>query len=191
MSRQHIYGQHIYEIEDSVNPEKSIFLTSFYGDERGRCIQVSIATGIGHHQFVELPLDKATDLMHALDVGINGEMAVPSKIKDLLVGCSPKRDPIAWQLIADRLVMFGKGLGTNLKVAELPMGDGFIASFPDVEVKDRDVLISDHGRGATPEAAAADYAKQLSGRLLVLNAMGSLRREVVCPDLTHYGGITR
>lgn len=59
----------------------------------------------------------------------------------------------------------------------------FYASFKDIEVKGDHVLIGAHGNGATEDSAMADYAKQISGKCLVMYAYQKERREIWAPEL--------
>lgn len=57
----------------------------------------------------------------------------------------------------------------------------WIASFKNVETKDcssSGVLSGTYGNGATQAKAIADYARQLSGRLLIIGAYTPDRREI-------------
>jgi hypothetical protein len=54
----------------------------------------------------------------------------------------------------------------------------FYASFESVETKEPGVLVSTYGNGDTPEQAVADYAHQLSGRVLVIRSHQPSRREI-------------
>lgn len=61
----------------------------------------------------------------------------------------------------------------------------YIASFKGAEViRTRGVLSSDYGNGDTEEQAIADYATQISGFTLVLNAYSCKRKEIKVPELT-------
>ena len=51
-----------------------------------------------------------------------------------------------------------------------------------VEVMDRGALRSEFGAGETPEKALRDYAKQIAGRRIAINAMSSTRREFDVPE---------
>lgn len=58
----------------------------------------------------------------------------------------------------------------------------FIASFKHAEVKGDGVLSSMYGDGDTPEVAITNYAQQIRGETLVINAYTQQRREVRCPN---------
>jgi len=60
----------------------------------------------------------------------------------------------------------------------------YYAEFEDCEVKQGVGLRSEYGNGRTPEDAMADYARNISGKLLVLNAFGPNRREIQAPIIT-------
>jgi len=60
----------------------------------------------------------------------------------------------------------------------------YYAQFEDCEVKKGVCLLSEYGNGGTPEEAMANYAQEISGALLVLNAFGPNRREIQAPILT-------
>jgi hypothetical protein len=63
----------------------------------------------------------------------------------------------------------------------------FIVKFEGCETQDSassDVLAGTYGSGKTWEAAAADYALRISGKLLVFEAYGdAARQEFQCPQL--------
>jgi len=50
------------------------------------------------------------------------------------------------------------------------------------EHKSSGALISSHGNGPTPQQAINNYLDQIRGKVLVLNAMGTDRREYEVPD---------
>lgn len=62
--------------------------------------------------------------------------------------------------------------------------DRYYASFRNVEVKDGCILSSPYGNGAMPAKAIADYAPQLSNKIIVIDAMRESRREVTTPVVT-------
>lgn len=53
----------------------------------------------------------------------------------------------------------------------------WIASFDKVESKDGCVLTGEYGNGATPDEAISDYARKITGKLLVYDACGENRKE--------------
>ena len=59
------------------------------------------------------------------------------------------------------------------------------AYFEDAETKDGPMLIDTYGDGGTPEEAIADYARRISGKLLVINAHQKSRREIQVPRLVY------
>jgi len=61
----------------------------------------------------------------------------------------------------------------------------YYAQFRDVDVKDGAVLRGTFGNGRTPEAAMANYAKEISGKLLVKDwHKPDERKEFHAPELT-------
>lgn len=60
----------------------------------------------------------------------------------------------------------------------------YYAKFEGRDIKDGAVLCSAFGDGRTPGEAMANYAKEISGALLVLNAFGPNRREIQAPIIT-------
>lgn len=60
----------------------------------------------------------------------------------------------------------------------------FFAEFQCCEVKEGRVLCSYYGDGPTPEAAMEDYARRISGKLLVMNAYSPTRKEIQAPHFT-------
>lgn len=60
----------------------------------------------------------------------------------------------------------------------------FYAHFENAEVKDGIILIGNFGNGHTPKEAIENYAKEISGKLLVIRAMSKKnRREIYVPVL--------
>ena len=72
-------------------------------------------------------------------------------------------------------------LGLKIVVIKLSVSHNapnrHFACFPNVQLKKDGMLVSETGNGPTPEAAIDDYAKKISGRLLVIDAMSETRRE--------------
>jgi hypothetical protein len=62
----------------------------------------------------------------------------------------------------------------------------YYARFSDCEVADQGFLVSIHGNGNTPEAAIADYAREISGKALAENARSSQRRDIQVPTLVDH-----
>jgi hypothetical protein len=60
----------------------------------------------------------------------------------------------------------------------------WFAYFDDVEVKDGSVLIGTHGNGPTQAQAIKAYAREISGKCLVVDAFNrETRREIYAPEL--------
>ena len=57
----------------------------------------------------------------------------------------------------------------------------WLFSLHSVEVKDGHLLVGTCGRGKTLAAAKKDYAKQLQGKMIVVNAMTINRQEYLLP----------
>jgi hypothetical protein len=66
------------------------------------------------------------------------------------------------------------------KYADLPQ---FYARFKNAEIKEDALLRGAFGDGSTPEAAIKNYAVEISGKLLVIDAYGKERREIRVPIL--------
>jgi hypothetical protein len=66
-----------------------------------------------------------------------------------------------------------------------PGHDHWYACFknPSVEIKHGGCLRSTFGNGHTPNKAIRDYAEEISGTTLVIDAMGPNRREIKVPTL--------
>lgn len=60
----------------------------------------------------------------------------------------------------------------------------FHASFANTEVKEGKCLAGVYGDGRTQARARKAYAEAISGKLLVVNATGLNRREILVPNLT-------
>lgn len=60
----------------------------------------------------------------------------------------------------------------------------YYAHFRRAETKDGRMLCGEHGNGHSPAFAVAQYAQAISGKLLVIDAMGKNRREIRVPRLT-------
>ena len=63
------------------------------------------------------------------------------------------------------------------------VADKFYARFKRCEIKVGYCLKSSFGDGSSPEHAIANYAKEISGKLLVIDAMSTGRKEIQCPEL--------
>jgi hypothetical protein len=50
------------------------------------------------------------------------------------------------------------------------------------ETKDRGCLVGTYGNGDTQEGAIADYARELIGKVLVVDSGTTDRREIQCPN---------
>lgn len=87
------------------------------------------------------------------------------------------------------LVMLGKMIGSELKYIEVPeinphAPDGatvWHVCFPKTETKTDGILRSAFGTGSTKAMARIDYANEIRGKLLVLNAYKSSRRSFLVP----------
>lgn len=64
----------------------------------------------------------------------------------------------------------------------------FYANFKNTETKEGACLCGTHGNGGTEAQAMADYAKLISGKLLVVGAFTESRREIYVPELTAIDG---
>lgn len=56
--------------------------------------------------------------------------------------------------------------------------------FESVEIKDRNLLISAIGNGDTETEAVIDFARQISDKLIVIDAYASTRKQIQVPKLT-------
>lgn len=80
------------------------------------------------------------------------------------------------------LAAFGLEHGLELEVRQCPWG--IATSFRSSEVRDgTHMLLSSYGAGGTESESACDYARRISGALLVVNAMLDTRREIRVPLL--------
>ena len=64
----------------------------------------------------------------------------------------------------------------------------FSARFSHAGVQDGTLLKSISGKGATEDLAIGNYAREISGRLIVIDSMGADRREIEVPKLARWGG---
>ena len=82
---------------------------------------------------------------------------------------------------------FADELGLKMVVRERSVNrdapNRYFAYFPSVEIKNGGMLVGVCGNGPTPEEAIDGYAKKISGKLLVIDAMSETRREVYAPLL--------
>lgn len=58
----------------------------------------------------------------------------------------------------------------------------YFAHFKDSDVSEPGVLIGRYGNGASPEKAIEQYARELIGARLVIDAYTPERREIQCPN---------
>lgn len=84
----------------------------------------------------------------------------------------------------ETLIEFGDRHGLSLDVRERGHSSSprYYVSFPNVEIMERGMLASYHGDGDTPDAAAADYARQLAGRRIAIDAYTDERVEIDVPN---------
>lgn len=59
----------------------------------------------------------------------------------------------------------------------------YYAHFRDAEVREGSLLIGVFGDGSTPREAITNYAREISLRNLIIDAMGEARREIPVPRL--------
>lgn len=60
----------------------------------------------------------------------------------------------------------------------------WIASLKGAEVMENGMLVSEYGDSTRPDWALRDYAKKISGKRIVVNAMTESRKEYNVPELT-------
>ena len=78
---------------------------------------------------------------------------------------------------------FARSHGLQLDVEFRETCGDFTAFFYGVEVKRDCFLIGEYGYGKTPLQAKRSYAERISGKRLVVDAMGPSRREFTAPRL--------
>lgn len=81
------------------------------------------------------------------------------------------------------LTAFADLHGLNMTIRERDTADPeaanrFFASFDNTETKGGFFLKGSYGNGATPEDAMEDYAKEINGKMLVVDAYAKNRREI-------------
>ena len=81
-------------------------------------------------------------------------------------------------------VEFADKHNLDLKMG-IDVSGNFYCSFVNAEYKDGVVLVSSSGRGETEEEAIKNYAKEISRKLLVIDAYTSSRREIQVPVLSY------
>lgn len=84
------------------------------------------------------------------------------------------------------LEQFADEHGLVMKVHERTARDcpgRFYAYFEHAEIKDGHMLVGAFGNGRTEDEAIQSYAKEISGRALVLNSYTVERKEIVVPIL--------
>lgn len=77
--------------------------------------------------------------------------------------------------------------GLEMEVHEREHFNDFYAHFKRGEIKEGSMLCGTSGSGPTPEAAIADYAKKIYGKLLVIGAWTPKRKEYHVPNLITKG----
>lgn len=94
----------------------------------------------------------------------------------------PETEVMHIEEFADKhdLVMVVNERPKDLPVRNLPR---FYARFKNAETKNRDILAGSFGNGESEEEAICEYAKEISGKLLVIDAMTPQRREIQVPTL--------
>lgn len=86
------------------------------------------------------------------------------------------------------ILEFEKEIGHELVANTRPIHSEFktfYVNFKSCEQIDKTILRSIVGDGNTIDSALKDYCKQVSCRMMVFNAFGSNRREVLFPKLIH------
>ena len=66
-------------------------------------------------------------------------------------------------------------------------GEKFYASFVGVEIKEGEILRGAFGNGEIPDEAIANYAREISHKHLVKDAMRTWRKEIIAPKLIYFG----
>ena len=83
---------------------------------------------------------------------------------------------------------FGEKHNLTMEIHERSSEDSptrFYAHFTHSDLSDGHFLVGTYGNGHTPQEAVRNYAKEISGKLLVIDAWGKEnRREIVVPVLT-------
>lgn len=64
---------------------------------------------------------------------------------------------------------------------ELDDNKRYYSHFKKCEVKDGSFLVSNYGNGASPDESMNNYARNISGRLLVIDAYDEKRKEIQAP----------
>ncbi len=77
------------------------------------------------------------------------------------------------------LVMVVDERGINIRTASQYQFFRFYASFKCVEVKSGGILFGEHGDGDTEEEAIYDYARRISGELIVVDAGDPRKRREI------------
>lgn len=86
----------------------------------------------------------------------------------------------------DTLENFAAKHGLIMEVHERDLGHSagqFYAHFQNAEVKDGACLVGTHGNGCTEDGAITQYAREISGKRLVIDAYKDSRREIEVPIL--------
>ncbi len=98
--------------------------------------------------------------------------------------------------MADRMTIeeFANAHGLTMEIVErgafarkhTPV-DRFYARFKDAEVQEGSVLIGVTGNGNSEYEAIYNYAEKIEGKMLVIDAFGSNRKEIMVPFLDGAG----
>jgi hypothetical protein len=95
----------------------------------------------------------------------------------------------------ETLTVFAEAYGLEIEVKERRRDDWsnlnrYYASFAHpnkcVETVSRGGFLSEYGSGSTPDEAAADYARKLSGKCLVIGARRPDERRIDIPNDFHH-----
>ena len=96
-----------------------------------------------------------------------------------------ERELVPRMMLAQFADQYGLIMEIHERETEYGRHERYFCYFKRAEVKDGSILCSTAGDGDTEDEAMADYARNVSCKLLVINAYGKDRREILTPILNH------
>jgi hypothetical protein len=72
-------------------------------------------------------------------------------------------------------------LGVQVEIRYPDIAGNYMCDLDDAEVKEPGCLVCACGRGKTPDAARADYVREIRGKRLVVRAFSERRHECMVP----------
>lgn len=125
---------------------------------------------------------------HAVELGRKGgQSRSPAKLAALAISRGKRKLSDHPGAVYQRQRRLKKALEAfasthNLRLCITKHDWGWMTCFEFSEIKEGIMLVGQYGRGDSPSASVEDYAKAISGKLLVINAYTQNRKEIRVPQ---------